>query len=269
MANDTLILLTVLCIIGAGLGIYVIYLLTVNDAPKADRKSESTKRERTTRPKTAKSNSKGKIARNVTESGATWVDVTEAPAQLGQAKVSVIRAFAGPLPGVPGATEYLYIQLRVRNMDRDKPLTVGRWEKWAGRSIRQDATISDKENTIFARANPFRKTIVVDKMTLKPGERFDQFLVFERPPKSVKRLRLLLDGSAVGVPEESFRLLVPSPMISEATEEDLARLFGSLPPEYRPGGEHANPTPAPDSGDVTDDESDSGVTDAVDIRPTP
>jgi hypothetical protein len=243
MSLETLLVISALCVIAAGIGIYAIYRLTKDSGKptSSTKKVESTNNQqkpgKPTKVKPAKvANDRPKVSRD------TWVDASASPVQADAAKVSVIRAFAGPLPGVPGATDYLFIQIRVRNLDPNQVLDIERWERWAGASFRHRAVAMDQFENIFQQANPFDRTLTTGKITLAPNQSADQFLVFERPPASVKKIRLALSGKAVGT-HRTLRLEIPSSMIATATPSLIAWLYSTLPSDARPNNAQSNVTP--------------------------
>ncbi|MCG8583110.1 MAG: hypothetical protein MI757_00160, partial [Pirellulales bacterium] len=263
MSNETLIVISVLAVLAAGIGIYAIYSALKDDSPtRTSKKRDSSDADRDRQP----SKSKPKKTRPRQTSRDSWVDAASSPAQIGAAKVSIIRAFAGPLPGVPGVDEYLFVQVRVRNTDVERPLEAERWESWAGSTFRHKAVATDGVGNLFPRRNPFGKTLTTGKTTLAPNERVDQFLVFERPPAGEKTVRLLLAGSATGA-SRSFRFEVPASMISTANDAQLAWLYSTLPDNSRPDA----PMPVP--GNVDPVGPDLAPTDpveaAVGVKPKP
>jgi hypothetical protein len=229
MSWETLGVITILCLLVSGLGIFAIYSVTKKDSNShaANRKTEDAQSKRDKTPLDAEQvPEEPKQERPL----GAWADAASMPAQVGSAKVSIIRAFAGVMPGVPGAKDYLFVQVRVRNVDEAEPLAVERWESWAARSVRHNAVATDETGTHFLRTNPFRKRLTTGTISLEPNQRVDQFLVFKRPPENVQQVRLTLAGKAVGA-ESSIRFEIPASMIMEADAKLLAWLYASLPAE--------------------------------------
>ena len=257
MSTEMLIMLSIMGLIAVGIGIYAIYYVVNRDSDSQSRRdtSKGVDGKETKRPKRDDSN-KPKTQRSAPASkGQDWVDASTSPQHTGNVRVSIIRAFAGPLPGVPGAQDYLFIQIRVRNVVTSEPLEIARWEHWAGRKFRRSAIASDRFGNLLMPKNPFGRTLTTGLARLQPNGHVDQFLIFERPAADVDSVRLKLDASAVG-PRGYLRFELPAAMIETADDAHLAWLYATLPPEAHPGA-----TTLPDLPAVT--QPDTAVPGAV------
>jgi hypothetical protein len=154
--------------------------------------------------------------------GGDWVDASQDAIQFGDVRIRLVSATVGTVElkdskGKKRPSEKcLIIKVRVSNAGAERVVQFDSWYKPVSLTEKSVPLLHDNRGKLYSlKAFPPDVEVVgrVTQVTLPPGKKVEDVLIFKELPEKVEFLRLELPATAFGSTDRLLRLQIPRRMI--------------------------------------------------------